>query len=228
MKNHFKTVRRMCLALSVMAAALTSNATLAQVNGIATADPAVVIAGAKARDAGYRQINETYSAQIAQIRQMEGDLNTIKQQLDKNGDKQVDQQEYDSNPNLVQQMEAKQKQLSQTSEPIALAQYYVVEQLINDYNNARDQVVSKKKISIILQPDAIQYAPDEIDVTADLIQAVDSRLPTVSTAVPQGWQPRRETVQTHQAIQQILMMAAAQQQAAARAQQQSGPSTGGR
>ncbi|MEZ5689485.1 MAG: OmpH family outer membrane protein [Caenibius sp.] len=225
MKNILKSAVAAGFLLSV--APLGAATATAQVAGIATADPSIVIAGSKARDAAYRQINQTYSAQITQLRQLETEMNGIKQKLDKNGDKQVDQQEYDSNPNVVQQMEAKQQQIAQTGQPIVLAQYYAIEQLINDYSNARDEVVKAKKISIILQPQSIQYAPDSVDVTADIIAAVDKRLPTVSTAVPAGWKPRRETVEIHQAVQQ-LMVAAAAQQRASEGQQASGPATSGR
>lgn len=224
MKNLLKSALAAGCILSVSPVGVAT--ATAQVAGIATADPAIVIAGAKARDAAYAQINQTYSAQIAQLRQYETEMNGIKQKLDKNGDKQVDQQEYDSSPNIVQQMEAKQQQIAQAGQPIVLAQYYAIEQLINDYTNARDQVVKAKKISIILQPQAIQYAPDSVDVTSDIIAAVDKRLPTVSTAVPAGWKPRRETVEIHQTVQQLMVAAAAQQRAAGQAQPSGAPTSG--
>ena len=72
---------------------------------------------------------------------------------------------------------------------------------------------------VLIAQEAIQHAPENFDVTADIVAAVDQRLPTVGTTPPAGWQPRRETVQIHQGVQQILL-AAAQQQALRQQQQQ--------
>ena len=58
-------------------------------------------------------------------------------------------------------------------------------------------------------------------MTSDIVAALNTRKPTVTTAVPAGWQPGREVLQLQQAVQQILV-AAAQQQAAAVQQAQPG------
>jgi len=217
MKNLLKPVLAASIAAATLAVPMAAPAS-AQVNGIATSNPTAVILRAAARSAGYNAIQTTYAAQIQQINQMNTELATLQRSLDTNGDQQLTDAEIQANPTVVQQIQAKEVQVQTTSEPIALAQYYVIEQLLNDYGNARNQVIQNKSISLMISPDALQYGPDGIDVTADIIAAVDARLPTVATAVPAGWQPRRETVQMHQAVQQILVVAA--QQAAARQAQQ--------
>lgn len=194
----------------------------AQVQGIATANPTAVIFRSAARQAAYQQIQQTYSAQIQQAQALNTEINTLQTSLDTNKDNQLSEAELKANPSAVQQIQAKEQQIATTTQPVALAQYYVIEQLINDYENARNQVVSDKKISMILSPDAIQYGPDSMDVTDAILAALDKRLPTVSASVPAGWQPRRDTVQTHQTLQQIALAAAQQAAARQQAQQQQG------
>jgi Skp family chaperone for outer membrane proteins len=214
-------------AVGIAAAALAATPAAAQVNGMATASPEAVIVRAAARVAGYNQIDQTYAAQITQIRTVRQEANTLQQSLDTNRDGNLTEQEVQANPTVVQQIQQKEQQVAQISQPIALAQYYVIEQIINDYQNAQNQVVQQKRIQLLIAPDVIQYAPDNFNVTNDILAAIDQRLPTVSTTPPANWQPRRETVQTHQAVQQILL-AAAQQQAMQQQQQQPAQTPQGR
>lgn len=215
------------IAKSLAAAALAGTAfvaapAVAQVNGIATASPEAVIVRSKARIAAYQQIDQTYAAQITQARALRQEMATMQQSLDANKDGQLTEQEVAANPGVVQQIQQKEQQMAQLSQPIVLAQTYAIEQLIGDYNNARQVVLQNKKIQILLNPDAIQYAPDTINVTGDIVAALDQRMPTVQTTPPAGWRPRAESYQTQQTVQQILL-GVAQQQAAQAAQQQQQP-----
>lgn len=206
------------LTFSAFAAPVAVTSASAQVNGIATANPAMVIARSSARQTAYQQINTTYAAQIQQIRTLETELQPLRQQgqaLDTNQDGQLSPQERQANPALIQQIQQKEQQIQQNTQPIALAQYFVIDQLVKDYDNARNQVITAKSISLMLSPDAITYAPDNVDVTGDIVTALNTRLPTVSTAVPAGWQPTRGVAQMQQAVEQILIYAAAAQQRAA-------------
>lgn len=217
MKNLLKPVLAASIAAAAISAPLATPAA-AQVNGIATSNPTAVVLRAAARNAGYSAIQTTYAAQIQQINQLNTEITTLQRSLDTNGDQELTEAEVQANPGVVQQIQTKEQQVQTVSQPIALAQYYVIEQLLNDYTNARNQVIQNKSITLMLAPEAIQYGPDSVDVTNDIIAVVDTRLPTVATTAPAGWQPRRETVQMHQAVQQILVVAA-QQAAARRAQE---------
>ncbi len=203
------------------ASLLTVNAgpALAQVNGIAISSPEAVIVRSQARNAAYQQIQQTYAAQIQQINTLRQEALTLQQTLDANRDGNLTEQEVQANPNVVQQLQQKEQQIGQVSQPIALAQYYVIEQLINDYTNAQQQVLQQKNITMLLNPDAVQFAPETANVTSDIVNALNQRLPNVGTTPPANFQPRRETVALHQTVQQILG-AVAQQQAAQAAQQQ--------
>lgn len=215
------------ISKSALAAGLAMTAAIAsvpapvaaQVNGMATSNPTMAILRAAARTNAYQQINTTYAAQIQQVNQLNTEITNLQISLDTNKDNQLSDAEITANPTVVQQIQAKEQQAATATQPIAMAQYYAIEQLMNDYVNARNQVLASKKVSVLIAPDAIQYAPDGFDITTDIVAAIDSRLPSVTTTVPAGWQPRRQTVEMHQAIQQILVVAA-QQAAARQAQQQ--------
>ena len=102
---------------------------------------------------------------------------------------------------------------------VQLAQAYAIEQLVADYENAQNQVIQQKKIQMLLSPDVVQYAPENANVTQDILTVLDQRMPSVQTAPPANWQPSRQAVALQQRIQQILL-GLAQQQAMQAAQQQ--------
>lgn len=193
----------------------------AQVNGIATTSPEIVIARSAARGAAYQQIGQTYQAQITQIGTIRNEINTLIKSMDTNNDNQLSDAERAAKPAVITQIQQKEQQLAQISQPISLAQAYVLDQIAREYNAARQQVISDKKIQIMLAPDAIEYAPPAVDVTDAIVTALDARKPTATTAVPAGWQPSQQIAQLAQSIQQILV-AAAQQQAATAQQAQPG------
>lgn len=191
----------------------------AQVAGIATSSPEAVIVRSQARINAYQAIETQYAAQIQQVRTLRQEVAPLQQSLDTNKDGQLSQQEVQANPNVVQQIQNKEQAIAQATQPIVLAQTYVIEQLINDYGNAQQQVINQKKIQLLLTPDAIQWAPDAVNVTTDIVNALNQRMPSVQTTPPAGWRPRQDSLSTQQTVAQILV-GVAQQQAAAQAQQQ--------
>lgn len=215
-----KTATLLATGAALAAASLSAPAA-AQVAGIATTSPEIVIARAAARGVGYQQIGTTFAAQITQINTLRGEVQTLIKSLDTNNDNQLTDAERNAKPAVVTQVQQKEQQINAVAAPITIAQAYVLDQLAREYDAARQQVVTAKRIQIMLSPDAIQWAPPAVDVTNDIVTALNTRKPTVSTAVPAGWQPAREILQLQQTVQQILL-AAAQQQAAA---QQGQPAT---
>ena len=216
-----KTLTKTLIGAGLVGASLASVSATAQVNGIATSSPEAVIVRSQARMNAYQQIAQTYATQISQMNTIRQEIQTQQRSLDTNNDGQLTEAEFNANPTVVGQIQQKEQQVQQLSQPIVLAQTYAIEQLINDYSNARDSVIQSKNIQIMLAPDAIQYAPDGVNVTSDIVAALNQRMPAVSATPPAGWQPRRESLATHQTVQQILV-AAAQQAAAQQAQQPAG------
>ena len=210
---------------TITAAALAGTAAIAtpaaaQVAGIATSSPEAVIVRSQARIAAYQQIDQQFAAQIGQIRTLRQEMQTLQQSLDTDSNGQLSQAELQANPGVVQQIQQKEQQLGQASQPIVLAQTYAIEQLINDYQNVRQQVVQQKNIQLLLTPDAIQWAPEAVNVTDDLVAVLDQRVPTVQITPPEGWRPRQDSLAAQQTVSQVLMNVAQQQAAQQQAQQQ--------
>jgi len=216
MKTLLKPVIAAGLALA--ATAPIAMPAQAQVAGIATSTPEAVFLRSAARVAGYQAINTTYASQIQQINTLRQEIQTLTQSLDTDGDQNVSQQEVQANQAVAQQAQQKQQQVETLTQPIAMAQYWVIEQLLTDYANAQQQVVTSKSIQIMLAPEAFQYAPDGVDVTADILTVLDQRMPTVQTVPAADYRPRQATVQMHQSVQQVIL-GLAQRAAAQQAQQ---------
>ena len=217
MKRFAKTIAAVALAGT---AAIATPAAAQVAGGIAISSPEAVIVRSQARINAYQQIDQQYSAQIQQIRTLRQEMQTLQQSLDTDSNGQLSQAELQANPGVVQQIQQKEQQLGQASQPIELAQTYAIEQLINDYQNVRQQVVQQKNIQLLLTPDAIQWAPEAVNVTDDLVAVLDQRVPTVQITPPEGWRPRQDSLAAQQTVSQVLMNVAQQQAAQQQAQQQ--------
>ena len=224
MKLFTKTIAAAVLA----GTAAIATPAAAQVAGIATSSPEAVIVRSQARIAAYQQIDQQFAAQIGQIRTLRQEMQTLQQSLDTDSNGQLSQAELQANPGVVQQIQQKEQQLGQASQPIVLAQTYAIEQLINDYQNVRQQVVQQKNIQLLLTPDAIQWAPEAVNVTDDLVAVLDQRVPTVQITPPEGWRPRQDSLAAQQTVSQVLMNVAQQQAAQQQAQQQPAAQPAGR
>jgi Skp family chaperone for outer membrane proteins len=211
--------------LSLTALALTAAMAVpaaAQVNGIGVTEPAIAIAGSAALQAAYTQIGTTYAAQRTQLEQLQQQRDTLVRQFDTNNDGQLsdtEQQAAQANASAVQQLQTLDQTIQQTQAPIQLARVYVIEQIAMQYGAAVQQVVTAGNISLILNPTTVVYAAEAVDVTDEIVARLNTLVPTVSSTVPAGWQPQRQSVQLYQEVQNMLLTAA-QQQAA---QQQAAP-----
>jgi Skp family chaperone for outer membrane proteins len=221
----FTSKPAICAGLALFAAgSLASAPAHAQVAGIAFVDPTLVLAQSKTRDTAFQQVAQQFQSQIQLIGTLDGEVTALQTTLDTNGDKNITQQEIDANPTVVQQAQAKQQQIELATQPIMLAHYYVLEQLIADFGNSQSAVMAEKGISVVMSPDTVLAAPDSMYITEAVAAKLDERLPAVSIAVPAGYQPRQSTVNTYEQIQQVLIMAA--QVRAARAAQAQGGAPG--
>jgi Skp family chaperone for outer membrane proteins len=201
------------LALSLFAAVPAA----AQANGIGVADPAVAVAGSQALQTAVGQIGTTFQAQRTQIEQLNQQRATLMRGFDTNNDGQLSQEEQtaaQANTQLIAQIQGVETQINTVQEPITLAGIYVVEQLGQQLSTAVEQVVQANSLQLLLSPGATLWISDAVEMTDDIIARLNANVPTVSTAVPQGWQPAQSSVQLFQQVQDIRR-AVAQQQAAA-------------
>lgn len=199
-------------ALLLAGAAFTAGSAQAQVAGIATLDTTDAIMQSKAFSQAYQQIGTTFVSNTQMIQAKRKEINDINAQLDTNKDKNLTQEELDAaikakNPLLVQ-LEAKEREVTQLQQPIVAAQAFAVESIADRYAAAQQQVVTQKKISLILSPDAFIWAPDAVDVTKAVTVALDLAVPTVGITPPANWQPKQSTGPLYEQVQQRLMAAA--------------------
>jgi Skp family chaperone for outer membrane proteins len=198
--------------LALLAGAAIAGPVHAQVSGIATLDTTDAIMRSKAFTTGYQQVGTSYAAYQQQINGKLKEINDINAQLDTNKDKNLTQAELDvaikaKNP-LLTQLETKEKEINNLQEPIVKAQAFVVESIADKYAQAQQQVITAKKISVILSPDAFIWAPDAVDVTAAVTASLDALVPSVAITPPANWQPKQSTGQLYEQIQQRLVAAA--------------------
>lgn len=220
-------MRIICKALalasvSMAGIALTAAPASAQVAGVATVNSTVAIAKAKALVPAFQQIDTQYASYVQQIQAKQKEMQALLAKLDTNGDKRVDDAEMDAaekskNPVLAQ-IEAKEKEIGQLQAPMIKARIYVVEQVARQFAAAQQAVVTARKINFIVVPDALQWAPQTIDVTDAVVAELDKLLPTASTTPPAGWNPSEQMGGLYGQIQQIFAAAAA---SASRSQPQS-------
>ena len=215
------------LAMSLAAAsALAALPAAAQVSGVAVTDPAIAIAGAQARQTGYQQISTTYQAQLTQMEQVQQQRAGLLRQFDTNGDGQLNEQEQtaaQANTAVIQQIQGLDQQIATIQQPITQARVYVIEQLLMQYSAALQQVTTQNNLQLVLNPNGVVWAADAVDITQRVTAALNQLAPTVSTTVPQGWQPNRQSVALYQEGQDILVSVAVQQAQAQQAQGQAAP-----
>lgn len=226
-----KTFSKIALAAApALGLALAAMPAQAQIGGIATASTISAIVKTKAMIQGYQAIDTTYKTYYDQLQVKGKERNDLLARLDKNGDKNVDQAEMDTaeaakDPNLAL-IEGKEKEIVALQEPIAKAKMYVLSQIIGRYPAAQQSVVTAKKISMILAPDAFVWAQPTVDVTAAITAELDKALPTAATAVPAGWNPDQQVYEVYQRVQQMIAAAMQQQAQAPRAAAPAAPASG--
>lgn len=196
----------------------------AQVQGsIATVDIPRTIIGTTAFQTAYEQVNTTYATQNDLRRTKAQERQTMLAKFDKNGDKQVDETEQaamQKSPDFAK-LQTLEQEIQGLSNQIDSARVFAVEQIIVQYPSALQDVTTKDKIQLVIDPSTLLFAPPEADISAKVTTALNARVPAVGVVPPAGWQPSREGVQVYQEIQQRLAIAAQiQQQQAAQAQQQ--------
>ena len=228
MKLSSKLLATGAAALCAMTAAAPATA---QVEGrIATADISRAIIGTTALQTAYSQIGTTYQAQIEQRQAKQQQLTTLLQPFDANGNGQLDEPELPavqaaSNFGQIQTLE---QEVAALTSQVNSARVYAVEQIIAQYPAAVTEVTTAQRITMVLRPDALQFAADGADITALLTTSLNSKVPSVAIVPPADWRPSRNAAQIFQEIQQTLLQAQLiqQQQAGAAGAQQVPAPTG--
>ena len=199
----------------------------AQVNGIATANPIIAIAGAKALQRANQQIQTTYKSYMDQIQAKLEQRQTLLLQLDKNKDKNVDDAELKAakvaKSPALKQLDTIEAEIERLNGPRQKAMVYAIESLLKQYDAAQTKVITDRRIGVILKPDSFVYAPQAADVTTAITAALDQLVPTVPVTPPANWQPSQTAVSVYEQILQLQQLAAQRGPAPAVQPQQPAP-----
>ena len=183
------------LVATPFAAAGLAQAQVAQ--GIATADFNRAVQQTNAYKTAMQQIQTTYKAQLDQLdsrrKVLEAELNVLVTKY------QADAKANPNNPALKTQeaaITAKQQsaneEIQRLSLPIARVQAFVNEQFDPKVDAAIKAAMTKKKVGIVVAPQAITAIAPGNDLTPDITAELNTAIPTVSIAVPANWQPGQQ------------------------------------
>lgn len=235
MTKIFKALCGTALALSLVSPALAQKADKNApapanagpvVAGIGVANLNAAVAGSNAFQVAGQQRQTTYKAtyDAAQARatQIEAELKGLvdKFNADKTAKKPdaVLQQSYVA---IQQRQERGKDEIRQILMPVMLSEAYVEEQITDKLDQAVQSAMTKRGVSILLQPETVIARANGYEMTPAIIAELNALIPSANIVPPQGWVPRQ--MREQQAAQQQ-----AQPAAAAPAARPAAPQTDGR
>lgn len=190
------------------------------VQGIGVASFDAVIANSNAFKNAEQQRQTTYKAQYDQARSRSQAIQAqLKPLVDKfNADRQAanpNQTALQQQASQIQQIQANaEREIQQILAPVSLSQAYVNEQIEDKLDAAVKAAMAKKKVSLLLSPEAILAVNGSAyNLNQDILNELNTAIPSAQLVPPAGWEPRQ------------MREARAQQQAAAQSQQPAAPST---
>jgi len=84
---------------------------------------------------------------------------------------------------------AAQNELRNLYLPVGRAQAYVEEQIVTRLDAALKAAMTKKRVALVLQPQAtVSYQP-AVDITSDVTAELNTAVPNVGITPPANWQP---------------------------------------
>lgn len=101
-------------------------------------------------------------------------------------------------PALLQQQAQTIQQLQESGKqeiqkillPVALSEAYVQEQIEDKLDTAVQAAMTKRGITMLLQPQAVLARANGYDITGDVVRELNTLIPTAQLAPPAGWEPR--------------------------------------
>lgn len=163
--------------------------------GVANLEGALVNSAAVRNGATARQT--TYKPQIDQARTraqaLQAQLNPLidKFQRDRQAPN-ANQAALQQQATVIQQMQENgQNEINTILRPVAYSEQYVVEMVEDKLDDAVRSAMSRRKMTLLLQPGAVMARSNAYDITADITAELDRIIPNVTITPPQGWEPRQ-------------------------------------
>ena len=228
-----KTILKSVAAAGLMLAAAQPALVQAQaaagplVPGLAIADLDGVVANSNAYKTAQQQRPVTYKAQIDQA---EARRKAITAQLTPLVTKFNTDRQANAAPAALQQQagqiqqiqQAGEQELRQILQPVGYSEAYVQEQIAEKLDAAVKAAMAKKKISLLLSPQAVTaFNNNAYNINQDIVTELNAAMPSAQLVPPAGWEPR-------EVREQRAQQAAQQGQAPAAPAQPAGPQPSGR
>lgn len=202
------------VALAAVSPIVAAPAAAQVVKGIGVVSLPAVVANSNAYKVAEQQRPVTYKPQLDQA---EARRAAIAAQLQPLVTKfNTDRTANPNNPALQQQaaaiqqiQQSGQQELQQLVAPVSLSRAYVTEQIEEKLDAAVQNAAKKKNIQLILDPTqgAVLYADAAYNITQDVLNELNTLLPSAQLVPPQGWVPRE--IREQQAAQAAATGAAA-------------------
>lgn len=197
-------VKSAALASSLVLANIAVQPAVAQdkggtvVQGLAVASFDAVIANSNAYKSAEQQRQTTYKAQYDQAKSRSEALNAqLKPLVDKfNAERQASKPNQASLQQQAQQIqqiqENGQREIQQILAPVAMSQAYVNEQIEDKLDAAVKAAMNKKKVSLLLSPEAILAVNGSAyNLNQEILSELNAALPSAQIVPPSGWEPRQ-------------------------------------
>lgn len=198
MKTLFKPVLAAGLILTASVPVFTAPAAAQQIApGVGVVSLPAAVANANAYKIAEQQRPVTYKAQIDQATarrdQLTAQLQPMYEKFRTDQQANVAQATLQQQAGQIQQIEqAGQRELTQLVQPVALSRAYVQEQIEDKLDQAVQAAATKKKISLILDASsgAVTFADAKYNITQDVVNELNTLLPSAQLVPPAGWLPR--------------------------------------
>lgn len=167
------------------------------VPGLGVADLEAVVGNSNAYRTAQQQRPVTYKPQIDQA---EARRKAIAAQLQPLADKfNKDRSAPNANQAALQQQVQQIQQIQQAGEqelrtilqPVGYSEAYVQEQISDKLDQAVKNAMAKRKISLLLSPQAVLAMNNGgYNLNQDIVNELNTLIPSATLVPPQGWEPR--------------------------------------
>ena len=176
---------------------LAADSSSTAVAGIAVANLDAVVANSNAMRTAQQQRPVTYKAQLAMAETRRNQLEAqIKPLIDKfNKDRAAanpNQASLQTQAQTIQQLQQSgQQELQKILQPVALSDAYVQEQIDEKLDQAVKNAMEKKKVTLLLSPQAILAMNNNAyNLNQAILDELNTLLPSAQLVPPAGWEPR--------------------------------------
>lgn len=190
-------------AAALMAGTIGAQPVLAQatggtlVQGLAIANLDAVVVNSNAFKTAEQQRAVTYKPQLdrAETRrgQLEAQLKPLAEKFEKDRTApNPNQQALAQQAATIQQIQQQgQQELQAIIAPVAMSRAYVTEQIQDKLDQAIKNAMAKKKISLLIGPDAVLAVNNNAyNLNQDILNELNTLLPSAQLVPPTGWEPR--------------------------------------